>query len=50
MKSLPRMSTHNQQWETNPGPFDHESSALLTRPHARDPTLSLLLKSVKVIE
>ena len=34
MKSLPDTSTHDQQWESKPRPFDLESKALTTWPHA----------------
>ena len=34
MRSLPDTSTHDQQWESNPGPFDLYSNTLSTRPHA----------------
>ena len=30
--SLPHISTHEQQWESNPRPFDLDSNALSTRP------------------
>ena len=32
--SLPDISTHGQQWESNPRPFDLESNALSTGLHA----------------
>ena len=34
VRSVPDMSTHEKQWELNPRPFDLESNALSTLPHA----------------
>ena len=34
MRSLPDTSTHDQQWELIPGPFDLESNTLSTGSHA----------------
>ena len=34
MRSLPDTSPHDQQWESNPRPFDLESNTLCTWPHA----------------
>ena len=34
MRSLCNTSTYDQQWELNAKPFDLESNALSTRPHA----------------
>ena len=33
MRSMPDMSTHDQQWVSNPRSFDLESNALSTMPH-----------------
>ena len=37
-KSLSDTSTHDQQWESDPWPFDLESNALSTRLHASPPS------------
>ena len=34
MRSLPDTSTHDQQWESNPGPSDVESNTLSAESHA----------------
>ena len=34
MRSLPDSFRHDQQWESNPRPFDLESNALSTGPYA----------------
>ena len=49
MRSLPDTSMHDQQWESNPRPFDLESNAhplhhmLLCRPPSSDGTLVVLI-------
>ena len=34
MRNLPNVSTHDQQWISNPRPFDCEFNMLSTRPYA----------------
>ena len=36
MRILPNTFTLDQRWESNPRPFDLESNALPTRPHAQN--------------
>ena len=48
MRSLPNTSTHDQQWESNPRPFDIESNALSTMPHAPKSRLKMAYLMVQL--